>query len=97
MSDGHVSDPAAERRAKIGLALIAVGILGILWGVFHVLDAVPKPESLDFAHRTTDHQARAAVHRSFFGGLVRALFGLTIAISGGRMRGRALRELGRGD
>ena len=85
------------RRAKLGLALIALGILGILWGVFHVLEAVPKPEQLDFAHRTTDYEARSAVHATFFGGLVRAFLGIGVALVGGTIRNRALRALGRGE
>jgi hypothetical protein len=88
---------ALQRRASIGLALIGLGLLGILWGVFHVLGAVPKPEQLDFAHRTTDFEARSAVHATFFGGLVRALCGLVVALCGGALRNRALRALGRGE
>jgi hypothetical protein len=88
-------DPSAERRARIGLALILLGIAGILWGVFHVLGAQPRPAQLDFAHRVTDHQARSAVHESFLGGLVRALAGLGVAMLGGRMRSKALKQLGR--
>jgi len=78
------------RRAKLGLALVVLGILGILWGVFHVLDALPQPERLDFAHRITDHDARESVHQSFFGGVVRALAGLGLALVGGWIRARAL-------
>lgn len=85
----------AELRARRGLMLIAVGVLGILWGVFHVLAALPTAEKLDFAHRMTDYQARSSVHETFPGGLARALIGLAIALWGGRMRAAALRALGR--
>lgn len=86
---------AAELRARVGLALIVAGVLGILWGVFHVLGALPTAEKLDFAHRMTDYQARKSVHETFPGGMMRALAGLTIALAGGHLRGRALRALGR--
>lgn len=86
---------AAERRAKLGLALIALGIVGILWGVFHILNALPTAEKLDFAHRMTDYQARKSVHETFPGGLLRSLIGLGVALLGGRIRGKALRALGR--
>lgn len=80
----------SARRAQLGLVLIGLGILGILWGVFHILESVPKPARLEFAYRTTDHQARSAVHDSFAGGLVRALAGLGLAIYGGHVRRKAL-------
>lgn len=85
-------EPAAQsaRRAQLGLVLIGLGILGILWGVFHVLESVPKPAKLEFAYRTTDFQARSAVHDSFAGGLVRALAGLALALYGGHVRRKAL-------
>lgn len=73
-------------RAKLGLALMGLGILGILWGVFHVLESVPKPPRREFAYRTTDFQARSAVHDSFAGGLVRALAGLGLAVYGNHLR-----------
>ncbi len=85
----------AELRARRGLVLIAIGVLGVLWGVFHVLAALPTAEKLDFAHRMTDFQARSSVHENFPGGLARALIGLGVALWGGRMRASALRALGR--
>jgi hypothetical protein len=85
-----VEPRSARRRAAIGAALIALGVAGILWGVFHVLAAAQlRPERLDFAHRTTSDQARQAVHETFGGGLLRALAGLALAIAGGRVRARA--------
>lgn len=78
---------APNRRAAFGLALIVLGIAGILWGVLHVLDALPEP-GRDFATRNTDYQDRKAVHASFFGGLLRALPGLALAIVGARIRAR---------
>lgn len=84
-----------EQRAKLGLVLIVVGVLGILWGVFHVLGALPTAERLEFAHRMTDYQARSSVHETLPGALLRALAGLGVALWGGRVRGVALRALGR--
>jgi len=79
-------------RARLGLILIALGALGILWGVFHVLDSVPKPQKREFAYRTTDFQARSAVHDSFAGGLARAMVGLALMAWGGRLRKQARGE-----
>lgn len=87
-----VDQRAAEqrgKRARAGLVLIALGIVGMLWGVFHILDSVPKPAKREFAYRTTDFQARSAVHDSFFGGFARAMVGLGLALYGGRLRKRA--------
>lgn len=86
-----------DRRARIGLALIGVGILGILWGVFHLLGAVGGPEARDFAHRQTYDQVKPVLHRELFGALLRSLTGLALAMAGGHLRGKALRALGRGD
>jgi hypothetical protein len=82
-----------RRRARFGALVIALGIAGILWGVAHILLAVGGPEKPDFAHRQTYDQVKPIVHRVFFGGLVRSLAGLALAIAGGRMRSRAQGEL----
>lgn len=79
-------EPRASRRGRLGLALIALGLAGILWGVFHVLGAIGGYEERDFAHRKTDHQVRTVVHQTFGGALVRALLGLTLVVVGGRLR-----------
>lgn len=76
---------APNKRAALGLALIVIGIAGILWGVFHVLDALPKPGS-DFAHRNTDFGDRSAVHEHYFGLAWRGLLGLTLLLIGARVR-----------
>lgn len=86
---GQPRTPEQERRASIGLVLIGVGVLFVLWGVFHVLESVPKPEKLEFAYRTTDFQARSAVHESFPGGLLRGVIGTAIAMYGGWMRSKS--------
>jgi hypothetical protein len=80
------NEPRPGPRSRLGLALIALGLAGILWGVFHVLGAIGGYEQRDFAHRKTDHQVRTVVHQTFGGALVRALAGLTLVVVGGRLR-----------
>lgn len=81
---------APNRRAALGVALIALGVAGIVWGVFHLLAALPEPDQLDFAHRTTDYQNRSVAHERFPGAAWRALCGLGLALLGGRVRARAV-------
>jgi hypothetical protein len=76
---------APNKQSALGLALIALGVLGILWGVFHVLDALPSPGP-DFAHRNTDYEDRKATHGSFPGGFARAMLGLGLVFVGARLR-----------
>jgi len=92
----HLSDAeqaALRARARWGAALIALGIAGILWGALHVVLAVGGPEKPEFAQRQTYDEVKPIVHRTFLGGLVRSLAGLGLALVGGRVRGRAQREL----
>lgn len=81
---------AAGRGQRLGVVLIAVGVAGILWGVFHVLNSIGGYESRDFAHRKRDFEVRSIVHETFPGGFLRAMVGLSIALLGGRVRRRAL-------
>lgn len=78
-----------RKQARLGLILVALGIVGVLWGVFHILGSVPKPAKREFAYRTTDFQARSAVHDSFLGGFARAMAGLGLALYGGHLRKKA--------
>jgi hypothetical protein len=71
---------------RAGTGLIALGLIFILWGVFHVLGAIGGYEQRDFAHRKTDYQVRTVVHETFPGGLVRAMAGLGLLLLGGRLR-----------
>lgn len=90
MNGAHDHEAIERRkRARLGLILIALGVVAMLWGVFHILDSVPKPAKREFAYRTTDFQARSAVHDSFFGGFVRAMAGLGLALYGGHLRKKA--------
>jgi hypothetical protein len=81
---------APNKKSALGLALIALGVLGILWGVFHVLGALPE-HGLDFAHRNTDYEDRKATHGSFPGGFARAMLGLGLVIVGARLRQKSSR------
>jgi hypothetical protein len=71
-------------KKRLGAALIAIGIAGILWGVFHVLAATQPPPGAPLRRQTYD-EVKPRVHRSFAGGLVRALAGLGVALIGGRV------------
>jgi hypothetical protein len=73
-------------RRRLGTALLVLGLLGILWGVAHVLIAVGGPEQPGFAHRPTYDEVKPIVHGSMFGGLLRGLSGLALAIVGARLR-----------
>lgn len=75
-------------RKRLGTALIALGVLGIVWGVTHVLGTVGGPEQPGFANRQTYDEVKPLVHGSMFGGLLRGLAGLALAILGARLRRR---------
>jgi hypothetical protein len=84
--------PDAKRispHTKAGALLIALGIAGILWGVFHVLDAA---RGSDPTRRSTYDEVKPRLQRAFPGGLVRSLAGLGVAMIGGRVlaKGRGL-------
>jgi len=84
---------ALRRRARRGAILIGIGLAAILWGVLHVLFAVGGPEQIDFAHRPRYDEVKPIVHRELFGGLLRSLAGLCLALYGGWSRGAAVRRL----
>ena len=86
MADSPPKTRPANRRG-LGLALIVLGLLGILWGVFHVLGAIGGYPQRDFAHRKTDYEVRSIVHENFLGARLRAFGGLTLMIVGSRLRG----------
>jgi len=77
--------PDAKRNSphtKVGALLIALGIAGILWGVFHILDAAQGPDS---TRRSTYDEVKPRLQRAFPGALVRSLAGLGVAMIGGRV------------
>ena len=74
------------RRRRLGALLIVLGLLGILWGVAHILGAAGAPEQRDFAHRQTYDEVKPLVHGAMFGGMLRGLAGLALAIVGARLR-----------
>ena len=82
----------AERRSAQGLICIGLGLLAILWGVFHVLNAIGGYPQRDFAHRKTDREVRTIVHEHFPGALVRGLAGVGLLFLGGRLRAQGRRE-----
>ena len=84
--------PPRGRRIA-GAVLIALGLLAILLGVFHVLNAIGGYESHDFAHRKRDYEVRTIVHERFPGAALRGLAGLGLIYLGGSLR-RGGRESG---
>lgn len=80
--------PPERARVDLGLVLIALGILGILWGVFHLLGNVHGPDGppRTFAERTSYNEAKGNIHRVFPGALLRALPGLALAMYGASLR-----------
>jgi hypothetical protein len=83
---------SVRRLSQIGAWLIALGIVGILWGVFHVLGPIGDLQASRPGQRTSYNENKVVVHRHFAGGLVRALAGLGVAMLGGELRHRARRR-----
>ena len=77
------------RRRRLGSILIALGVAGILWGVFHLLGAVGGPEQPGFAHRQTYNEVKPLVHGAMLGAFLRSFGGLALAIVGARIRANA--------
>lgn len=82
-----------RRQSRLGVLLIALGILGILWGVFHLMLAVGGPEQADFAHRQRYDEVKPIVQHELFASLVRSLAGLFTALFGGTLRRAAKARL----
>jgi len=77
--------PSAFRR-RAGSALVVLGLVAILTGVFHVLNAVGAAEDRRFENRRSYNQVKEAVHGSFPLGLAIGLGGLGLAMLGARVR-----------
>lgn len=75
-------------RRRLGLVLIVLGLCGILWGVFHVLEAAegPGPSPRTFEQRRSYNQVKEAVHATFLGGCLRAGIGFALIAGGARLR-----------
>ena len=78
---------AAEKRARLGLALIVAGIVTIVAGVLYVLQSA-DPNARRFEERMSYNQTKVEVHRTLPVGLAVALAGLGLALLGGRLRTR---------
>jgi hypothetical protein len=87
-----VPSRASRRLSRTGAWLIALGIAGILWGVFHVLGPIGDLQASRPGQRTSYNENKVVVHRHFAGGLLRALAGLGVAMLGGELRYRARRR-----
>lgn len=70
------------------MALIALGVAGIGWGVVHMdvaaLGSGP-PEHLDFAHRRPYDQVKRSAHAALPGTLLRAGAGFLLILGGRRV------------
>ena len=82
----------SERRGKVdlGAVLIGLGVLGILWGVLHLLGHMHGAEGppRTFSERTSYNEAKRNVHGALPGALLRALPGLGLAFAGACLRRR---------
>lgn len=74
-------------RRRLGLALVAGGILVIVASVLFVLESANGPGSgpTSFAARRGYDQVKAEVHRVFPYALLTGLAGLGLALYGGRV------------
>lgn len=75
-------------RRRLGLALVLLGLLGIVWGVLHVLEAANGPGygPRTFEDRRSYNQVKEGVHGSFLGGCLRAGIGFALVAAGARLR-----------
>jgi hypothetical protein len=75
-------------RQRAGLALILLGLLCIVWGVLHVVEAANGPGlgPRRFEERRGYDQVKADLHASFFGGMLRAGLGCALIAGGGWLR-----------
>jgi hypothetical protein len=76
------------RRRRLGLALILLGLAGIVWGVLHVADVANGPGlgPRRFEDQRGYDQVKRDLHRSLFGGCLRAGLGCALIAVGGRLR-----------
>lgn len=81
-------------RNRLGIALIVVGLLGVLWGVLYVLEAANGPGAgpTSFDQRRSYNQVKTSVHRSLPVGILQATGGALLVAVGTRLRRRAAVE-----
>lgn len=84
--------PAPRSAGVLPWVLIALGVAGIIWGAVHVSSAAYGTRALSIEERRSYDQIKEQVHASYFGGLLRGLAGLALAIGGERLRQRRLRS-----
>jgi hypothetical protein len=93
VEDPRREDPPDRARDRAGWALIALGLVGILWGVLY-MDARAlggAPEQRDFAHRRSYDTVKQAAHSAFPGFLLRAGSGFVLLLVGAQLRRGAAR------
>lgn len=79
----------ADRRRRLGIALLAGGLVTIVVAVIVVLEVANGPGAgpRAFAERRSYDQVKVAVHQSYPLAFVAALGGLALAWAGTRMIG----------
>jgi hypothetical protein len=77
-------------KRRLGQALIVLGLLGILLGVLHVLNAADGagPSAKRFEDRRSYNQVKRDLHAALFGGCLRAGIGFSLAVVGARLARR---------
>ncbi|MEM7310001.1 MAG: hypothetical protein AAF682_25220 [Planctomycetota bacterium] len=75
-------------RRRVAIALIVVGLIGVVWGVLHILEAANGPGTgpTEFAHRRSYNQVKESLHGAFLGGVLRAGIGFSLVLLGGRLQ-----------
>ena len=77
------------RRSQVGVLLMAVGALGILWGVIELSGAGYGTDvRRDFAQRRSYNMVKRDVHEALPWAAAKALGGLGVLLLGARLRFR---------
>jgi len=66
---------STQRVDRIGMALLAGGIVLVVWGVLHVSSAGYGDSPFERERRTSYNEVKRATHGALPGGLLRALPG----------------------
>lgn len=89
MNAADASSPESKRRAKVGWIVSGIGLVAILWGVFHLTSATVGGPIHEFKDRRTYTEVKKAAHEAYPGALARALAGLALVWWGVRIRASA--------